>query len=764
MNKNKYLLAILNLTVLLFFSCNSDEENGPFDINPEVITIDATIGNIGGVRLFGSYVPNENAISEVGFEYALDSFFNNGIILNSNMNSNNEIEVFLANGIEENVEYFYRAFVKSSGKLFYGETKSFISDGSVTPEITSISNDFGHVGDTLEIYGKYFKDNSYETIVNFSETKGQIISLSDTIIKFKVPPNINNVINDIEVRINNRIDTYSSFTLFEPTIETIEPINSVIGDTISINGTHFDIVNSRNKVFFGNIESKVIESNREMIKVIVPENIENPSVTISINAQLQDVVYGISNFQLSAPEISSISPLDATFRDELTISGDNFDFEISRNKVYFGNIEATITYADKNILKVLVPDDLESSSESIKVIAQLQEVVYSENFRLIPPRINFAPQNVNVRQDITIEGAYFHPILDRNNITIENIVVNLTSGNTESLETKIPLGPFPRRKAVVKISLLDLIVEYEIELNILDKWIMVSNDLPFRYRRGPNNAVVVNNIAYVLAREKNNFTDNTIFLWRLNVTDYTWEKINTDVPEYGSSPSGVVETDGNDIYYYTANSSNEFWKYSINSNSWVKLADFPGGRRDYSSHFTIGTDIYIGIGSDIGSSNIIDYTDLYKYDVLTNQWAQIGDIPFDIFGGQRRTGMASFVINDIAYLAGGASNTGDKDAWSYTPSTDSWTQIADFPTANRESVGFSINGLGYVTGGGPIGGGRRSTSWVYSPSNNSWQESDDIIEGRGWHFSFVIDGKGYIGGGDNSSGGSGLDNFYEYIP
>lgn len=762
---NKKVIFAISILTILFFSCSSEENQEviPEYVQPEVSTLDAVTGTNGGVYLTGNYIANGNGISEVGFEFSADSLFSNRVKLISELNSNDEISYFLANGIEENVKYFYRAFLKSSGDTFYGLTESFISEGSVSPIINSISHDLGHIADTLEIHGKYFKDSNHQTRVDFSNTNGQVISLNDTIIKCLVPSNIKNVISDVSVRINNRADTYSSFTLFEPTIEIIDPIIGVIGDTLSINGNHFDIVNARNKVLFGNVQSIVIESNRENIKVVVPDNMESPTEQVQLNAQLQDVTYEAA-FQLAAPKINAVSPLNATFRDEITITGDNFDFEITRNKVYFGNIEATITHADKNTLRVIVPDDLESSSEPIKVVAQLQEVVYGENFQLKSPEISFVQENVNVNQDITIQGSYFHPVLNRNNITIENIQVNLSSGSTESLNTKIPLGPFPRRKAIVRLSLLDLLVEYEVELNIIDKWVMVSESLPFRYRRGPKNAVVVNNSAYILARERDNYTDDSIYLWKFNSIDLSWEKVSTTVPDHGTFASGILETNGSEIFYYTSNASNEFWKYSIENNSWSKLSDFPGPRRDYPAHFSIGNDIYIGGGTDILPYTPISYKDFFRYNTLTGEWNQISNLPFDIWGGYRRTGMASFVINDIAYLAGGANNTGDIDAWSYNPNLDLWEQIADFPMANRESAGFQINGLGYVVGGGPVGGSRLDKSWVYSPSSNLWEESYSIIQGRGWHFSFVINNKAYIGGGDNYSGGSPLDNFYEYIP
>ncbi|PRX48093.1 IPT/TIG domain-containing protein [Salegentibacter salegens] len=763
MNKINYLLC-LTILANLFFSCSSDDEEiTPQNSNPEVLSFDASVGVKGGVHFTASYKSNGNDIAEGGFEYSVDSLFNNKSRLITEPTSDNQLKYFLSSGIEENVEYHYRAFVKSSTDLFYGDSDSFIADGSVAPQIDSISHEYAHIADTLEIYGHYFKDENHETNVELNNRNGQIISLNDSIIKFRIPASISNVINDVRVRIDNRADVYSSFTLFAPTIETINPIVALIGDTLLIEGNHFDIANSRNKVFFGDQQSTVIESDREHIKVVVPKTIESISESILLNTQLQDVSYPTS-FQLAAPEINSVSPLNATFRDEITITGNNFDYELSRNKVYFGNIEATITYADKNTLKVLVPDELESSNEAIKVVAQLQEVVYEENFQLIPPELNFIPQNVNVDQDITIEGNYFHPILNKNKVTIEDIEVNLTSGNPENINTKIPLGPFPRRKAIVKLTLLDLTVEYAIELNIIDNWIMVSDSLPFRFRRGPKNAVVVNDVAYILAREKDNYADESVYLWKFNSVDFTWKKIDTSVPDHSIFASGILETNGSEIFYYTSNSSNEFWEYSVDSNTWSKRSAFPGERRDYPAHFTIGNDIYIGIGTDMQPYTPVSYNDFYRYNTSSDTWSQISDLPFDIWGGNRRTGMASFVIDNVAYLAGGASNTGDTDAWSYKPGSDSWQQIADFPMANHESVGFQIDGLGYLTGGAPIGGSRLNKSWSYSPDTNSWEESHSIIQGRGWHFSFVIHGKAYIGGGDNYSGGSSLDNFYEYIP
>ncbi|MBB3125143.1 N-acetylneuraminic acid mutarotase [Mesoflavibacter sabulilitoris] len=675
MSKYKYLFTTIALLSILI-SCSSDDEESESQImEPEVLTINATVGASGGVNLSGSYESNGNTISEIGFEYSLDSLFNNRIVLNSELDSSNEIEYFLANGTEENIEYFYKAFAKSSGVSFYGDTKSFISDGSVAPEINSISDEFGVIADTLEIYGRYFKDDNHQTFIDFSGISSEIISLNDSIIKCKIPTNIENIENNIRVKIDNREDSYSSFTLLEPQIE-------------------------------------------------------------------------------------SISPLNATFRDELTITGDNFDFAISRNKVYFGNIEATVTFADRNTLKVIVPDDLESSSEQIKVVAQLQEVVFNENFQLIPPEINFVVQDVYANQDITIQGAYFHPVLERNNITIEDIEVDLTTGNTESLETNIPLGPFPRRKAIVKIQLLDLIVEYEIELNILDKWVMVSDNLPFRFHRSVNNAIVAQNQAFVIAPSQD-INDNNYYLWKFNPVDFSWGQ--STIP-FTMKSSAVSVSNGDKIYVYNAEINNGFWEYNPITEQWNELTAYIGSRRDYPTHFSINGEIYIGMGADFEPYTSIKYGDFYKYSPTTNSWTQIADFTYQNYF--LRTETSTFTINDIAYVGNGATNTGMFDYWSYHPNTDEWIKIADFNDSRRYTASFELNGYGYVTGGTPTGGSNRKDCWKYDPSLDNWTQIDDIghIQ-RGGHFSFSLNGRAYIGGGGiYASGGSTGYDFYEFIP
>lgn len=740
---------------IILFSCNSDDTETPV-LN--LTTSESKVNDRGGVILYGKINTNLD-ILDVGFEYSNDSLLSKNKTSVSAKKSlkRNRFNYFISTGIIKNKKYYYRAFVETDNEKSLGKVKSFISNGSISPKIDSISKKNGHIADTLKIFGKYFTDIDHDTSVNFSGIYSEIISNNDSIITCIVPDNINNVKNDVKVIIDNRIGSFSSFTLLKPEINSIKPTTGIIGDTIFINGNHFDIDSNRNKVYFGNIEASIIESSRKYLKVIVPENIQSPSETIKVNAQLQDEIYG-TNFTLAKPEIISISNLNATFRDELTITGRNFDFEISRNKVFFGNIEANITYADKNTLKVLVPDNLENSSAEIKVIAQLQDITNIEKFQLIPPTISFIPNNVNANQDITIKGSFFHPISSKNKISFENIEVDINSGDTESLITKVPLGPFPRRKAIVKLQLLDILIEYEIELSIKDKWVMVSNNLPFRFNGSINNAVVIRNKAFIIANSKK-ISDKNFYLWKFDENNYGWEKL--EVP-FDLKFGGVAISNDDKIFVYTALSNNAFWQYNPDNSKWTRLANFPGSRRDFATHFSVNGDLYLGMGADLEPSSVVPYKDFYKFSPSSGLWTSIAEFPYQNYFMRIQT--SSFTINNIAYVGNGSSNTGMFDFWSYHPNSNNWVRVSDFNDARGRTAAFELNGLGYVTGGDFTG--TYKDCWRYNPTTNNWTKIDDIgyVERKN-HFSFSLNGKAYIGGGEVFNIGSVTAyDLYEYIP
>lgn len=138
------------------------------------------------------------------------------------------------------------------------------------------------------------------------------------------------------------------------------------------------------------------------------------------------------------------------------------------------------------------------------------------------------------------------------------------------------------------------------------------------------------------------------------------------------------------------------------------------------------------------------------------------------FAGVGRTGSATFVINNVAYVATGTDDRNNMltDLWSFNPATGGWTQLRDFPGAGRyNAVAFTAGGKGYV-GTGYDGANYLGDFYEYTPSTNTWRKVADIpavggIAGRRGALAGSVNDIGYVGFGYN---GNYLKDFYRYTP
>ena len=180
--------------------------------------------------------------------------------------------------------------------------------------------------------------------------------------------------------------------------------------------------------------------------------------------------------------------------------------------------------------------------------------------------------------------------------------------------------------------------------------------------------------------------------------------------------------------------------------NWTKTTPFKGRPRSGAISFTIGTKAYVGLGYD-GDEYISDF---YVYDVALGYWETKSAFP-----GVLRERAVSFSIDGKGYIGLGYNREEDNeelgDFWEYDPSTNEWTQLADFEgTARYNSVAFTLGGKAYV-GTGYDGDKYNSDFWEYDVADNSWTEiasfpGEKIESG----FSFVIGDNAFVAGGRNN--------------
>lgn len=199
--------------------------------------------------------------------------------------------------------------------------------------------------------------------------------------------------------------------------------------------------------------------------------------------------------------------------------------------------------------------------------------------------------------------------------------------------------------------------------------------------------------------------------------------------------------------------------YTLVAQPWFEKANFGGEARHRASSFSIGNYGYIGLGH-INSGIDVEYEDFWKYDPSTDSWTQIANYPEG-----KCYHATCFVIGEKAYVGTGRLENGtfSKKFFAYDPDFNSWTPIADLPgLARRGAVGFTINGKGYV-GTGQTTSGYSADFYEYNPGLNQWivrQTFPGAV--RTSSVGFTIGNFGYLGTGNTNVGST--NDFYQFNP
>ncbi|MBK6628854.1 MAG: hypothetical protein IPJ87_10250 [Flavobacteriales bacterium] len=177
---------------------------------------------------------------------------------------------------------------------------------------------------------------------------------------------------------------------------------------------------------------------------------------------------------------------------------------------------------------------------------------------------------------------------------------------------------------------------------------------------------------------------------------------------------------------------------------WYPQQNFPGSPRDEAAAFAVGTNIYLGTGTEDG---VVPTNDWYRYDGLAAQWSTIAALP-----ASARYDCSAFVLpypdDGYGYVFGGIDADGPlNELWRYDPANDGWTQMTSLPAAPRHAA-VAFNG-GYIATGLLADGTATSELWRYDVTTDSWEQLTPI-PGTPRHGACGMNGVGYmvVGGAD----------------
>ena len=246
--------------------------------------------------------------------------------------------------------------------------------------------------------------------------------------------------------------------------------------------------------------------------------------------------------------------------------------------------------------------------------------------------------------------------------------------------------------------------------------------------------------------------------FRYDIKTNVWKKLNNFAGgrrnlSYGLAYNGKAYTGfgENGVQVFK-----DFWEYNPSSDSWTELKSCACEGRTHPAMLRIKDKIYVGMGTNINNQNLNDW---WEFDIAKNSWLQKASLP-----GFKRHHPYYFAINDKAYVGfgHGTEKLDDKiiykDFYQYSPETDTWKKMKDFPGPGRVAgTQFDYDGFGYILSGQGEDHRNFATGefWKYNPQNDSWSSLPPHKGSARWApGSFMINKKVYFVGGQS-------DNAYE---
>ena len=240
-------------------------------------------------------------------------------------------------------------------------------------------------------------------------------------------------------------------------------------------------------------------------------------------------------------------------------------------------------------------------------------------------------------------------------------------------------------------------------------------------------------------------------LWEYNPDNNVWTKL-ADGPKSFILSAGF-EING-ELYMGVGqspwgNGAKEFYKYNIASDTYTSIGSIPIVNNFNQNWvdaigFSFQEKGYL-IGSD-GQFN--SETSVLEFNPVDLSW-----IEKSIYPGTSISGLFDFMIDGNLYIGMGGensfnSNNTSQDVWKYDVINNDWTQMSDFPGEGRkDAIGFTYNGKGYLAFGNQreISTGAINVFpelWEYNVNNDQWTKIESMPIPIAKHpYYFILENK-----------------------
>ena len=216
-----------------------------------------------------------------------------------------------------------------------------------------------------------------------------------------------NVISDREIRItvpqeaqpglvtlrtpNGDITTRTELTFTEPiSIENFTPATVLPGDELTIEGEYLNLIH---EVIFADevtvTEEDFITHERNMIKLLVPEEAQTGQIILSDGEELPNLIYSEEDLVVILPSVEAVvNKENAKPGDVIEINGENLD--LVRQMLMPDGTEVEFTLTSPNIIEFILPENA-SDGDVVVVPASGVKVTVAHLTMAVPTNLVATP-------------------------------------------------------------------------------------------------------------------------------------------------------------------------------------------------------------------------------------------------------------------------------------------------------------------------------------------------------------------------------------
>lgn len=522
--------------------------------------------------------------------------------------------------------------------------------GLKPPEIVSVNPMTGPTGTIVRIDCKNIKYPFVSLWLNDVEIGWDALggySYDETYLECRIKGSFNGPAT-FRVTVCGQSDTWEQpFMVRNPYIVSFSPQTAIPGDTITIVAENYlDYVTwfSLSQGILYGMQELSREGN--IIKVLFsdfsrfgpPFPIPGPIYAFQSTNATVSAIPSANNLVQPVPVISSFTPVNAEYGDEVTVTGANFSLIKEYNHLSVGGWNVVISEFSRNELKFTMPN--------------LHGGTY-------PVELELGGYKVTAPQNITCSSAW----------------------------TRLPDLPFNNRESFVMDFNGDILVAAspEYQSTVTERNIYRYDPATGRFNQlGNKISCIASYFGLVVKGDRAYISrSNSTLPPVLDVFDrntLTLSKVS-DLPASGGYSYWLM--DGDSVLLAGLGSSH--WKFNPATGKWTRLGDLPGATNQ-GHVFTIGGRNFLMTAGD----------KLFEYDGYEDRWIQKNWPSFGLYYNEHS---GTFVCNSKAYVC--FTYSGETDMAAYDPVTDSWEPIYKivFPLPRTNVLGFSLGDILYLGGG-----------------------------------------------------------------